>query len=160
MTDEPAAHPAPRRFDVAIVDTPPAVPKGAPPAAGRPRDYLEGFLAGPGPAPAGDPAEAPAGETLTERVVATLRDIFDPEIPVNIYDLGLIYDVAVTDGHVAITMTLTTPHCPVAESLPGEVETRLLSVPGVATASVNLVWTPPWDPQKMSDEARLELGML
>lgn len=160
MTDEPAAAPPPRRFDVEIVDTPAAVPKGAPPAVDRPRDYLEGFLAGPGAAATGQAADAPAAETLTERVVATLRDIFDPEIPVNIYDLGLIYDVEATDGHVAVTMTLTTPHCPVAESLPGEVETRLLSVPGVATAAVNLVWTPPWDPQKMSDEARLELGML
>ena len=85
----------------------------------------------------------------------------DPEIPVNIYDLGLIYGVDVTpDGHAAITMTLTTPHCPVAESMPGEVELRVGAVPGVGHAEVNLVWDPPWDPQKMSDEAKLELGML
>jgi len=123
----------------------------------RKRDYLEGFLAEK--APATDPA-APGGD-LYEAVVAALKDIFDPEIPVNIYDLGLIYGVDVAeDGGVVVTMTLTTPHCPVAESMPGEVELRVSAVPGVRDAEVNLVWDPPWDPAKMSDEARLELGML
>ena len=99
--------------------------------------------------------------TLTEQVYAELRQVFDPEIPVNIYDLGLIYGVEVTDaGHAVVTMTLTTPHCPVAESMPGEVEMRVAAVPGIAFADVNLVWDPPWDPQKMSDDAKLELGML
>jgi FeS assembly SUF system protein len=94
-------------------------------------------------------------------VIDALKEIYDPEIPVNIHDLGLIYGVDISDdGHVAITMTLTTPHCPVAESMPGEVELRVGSVPGVGLADVNLVWDPPWDPQKMSDEAKLELGML
>ncbi len=94
-------------------------------------------------------------------MIAALKDIFDPEIPVNIYDLGLIYGVDVdADGGVVVTMTLTTPHCPVAESMPGEVELRVAAVPGVRDAEVNLVWDPPWDPAKMSDEARLELGML
>ena len=90
-----------------------------------------------------------------------MREIFDPEIPVNIYDLGLIYGVDVTgDGAVVVTMTLTTPHCPVAESMPGEVELRVSSVPGVRDAEVNLVWDPPWDPHTMaSDEAKLELGL-
>jgi FeS assembly SUF system protein len=167
MTDEPGTTPPPRRFDVEIVDQPPAVPRGTVPAAAEPRhrDYLEGFLAASGTGLAAEAAgtAAPgvdAPSTLDEQVVAALRDIFDPEIPVNIYDLGLVYDVEVAEGHVIVTMTLTTPHCPVAESLPGEVETRLLAVPGVATAEVRLVWTPPWDPQKMSDEAKLELGML
>ena len=91
----------------------------------------------------------------------SLKDIYDPEIPVNIYDLGLIYGVDVTaDGDAVVTMTLTTPHCPVAESMPGEVEMRVSAVPGIRDAEVNLVWDPPWDPAKMSDEARLELGML
>jgi FeS assembly SUF system protein len=123
----------------------------------RKRDYLEGFLAQ-------KPAEAapvePGGD-LYEQVIAALKDIYDPEIPVNIYDLGLIYDVEITAHHHAyVKMTLTTPHCPVAESMPGEVELRVGSVPGVGHAEVELVWDPPWDPQKMSDEAKLELGML
>ncbi|SNS51242.1 FeS assembly SUF system protein [Sphingomonas laterariae] len=127
------------------------------PATTRPRDYLDGFLAQtPVPQGAGEP-----GGDVYEGVIAALKEIYDPEIPVNIYDLGLIYGVDVdTDGHVVVTMTLTTPHCPVAESMPGEVELRVGSVPGVGVAEVNLVWDPPWDPQKMSDEAKLELGML
>lgn len=123
----------------------------------RKRDYLEGFLAAK---PESTPADAPGGE-LYENVIAALRDIFDPEIPVNIYDLGLIYGVDIDEGSgVTVTMTLTTPHCPVAESMPQEVELRVAGVPGVRDAEVNLVWDPPWDPQKMSDEAKLELGML
>ncbi len=123
----------------------------------RKRDYLEGFLAKqPEPPAAGGP-----GGALYESVIEALKDIYDPEIPVNIYDLGLIYGVDVTeDGDVAVSMTLTTPHCPVAESMPGEVELRVGAVPGVRDAEVDLVWDPPWDPSKMSDEARLELGML
>lgn len=123
----------------------------------RKRDYLEGFLAEkPQSAAPGEP-----GGDIYEGVIAALKDIFDPEIPVNIYDLGLIYGVDVADdGGVAVTMTLTTPHCPVAESMPGEVELRVGAVPGVRDCEVNLVWDPPWDPAKMSDEARLELGML
>lgn len=123
----------------------------------RQRDYLDGFLSQP---PTGQQAGEPGGD-LYEGVVAVLKEIYDPEIPVNIYDLGLIYGVDVTeDGHAVVTMTLTTPHCPVAESMPGEVELRVGSVPGVGVAEVNLVWDPPWDPQLMSDEAKLELGML
>jgi FeS assembly SUF system protein len=119
----------------------------------RKRDYLEGFLAQQKPAePAGD---------LYEAVIEALKDIYDPEIPVNIYDLGLIYDVEITpENHALVKMTLTTPNCPVAESMPGEVELRVGSVPGVGHAEVELVWDPPWDPQRMSDEAKLELGML
>ena len=142
-----------------LSEAPPAPPKARVEDAveeGRSRDYLAGFLA-PQPAqPAGE-----VGGDLYERVIDALKEIYDPEIPVNIYDLGLIYGVDITDdGHVAVTMTLTTPHCPVAESMPGEVELRVGSVPGVGLADVNLVWDPPWDPKKMSDEAKLELGML
>ncbi len=122
----------------------------------RQRDYLDGFLAAkPASAPVGEP-----GGDLYESVIDALKEIYDPEIPVNIYDLGLIYGVEVNEGHVMVTMTLTTPHCPVAESMPGEVEMRVGAVPGVGDAEVNLVWDPPWDPAKMSDEAKLELGML
>lgn len=123
----------------------------------RKRDYLAGFLA---EKPASADPTAPGGD-LYEAVIAALKDIFDPEIPVNIYDLGLIYGVDVAeDGGVMVSMTLTTPHCPVAESMPGEVELRVSAVPGVRDCEVSLVWDPPWDPAKMSDEARLELGML
>ena len=123
----------------------------------RKRDYLEGFLQKkPEKVAAGEP-----GGELHDAVIAALKEIYDPEIPVNIYDLGLIYGVEVDDEcDVVVNMTLTTPNCPVAESMPGEVELRAASVPGVRDAEVNLVWDPPWDPQKMSDEARLELGML
>ena len=123
----------------------------------RKRDYLEGFLS---QKPQGENPTAPGG-ALYEAVIDALREIYDPEIPVNIYDLGLIYGVDVSpEADVVVTMTLTTPHCPVAESMPGEVELRVSTVPGVRDAEVNLVWDPPWDPSKMSDEARLELGML
>jgi FeS assembly SUF system protein len=123
----------------------------------RKRDYLDGFL---NEAPQGLAPGEPGGDVY-EAVIAALKDIFDPEIPVNIYDLGLIYGVEVDpEGGAVVTMTLTTPHCPVAESMPAEVELRVSAVPGVRDAEVNLVWDPPWDPAKMSDEARLELGML
>lgn len=130
----------------------------SPSETGRKPDYLEGFLARkPEVAPgAGEP-----GGDLYESVIDALKEIYDPEIPVNIYELGLIYGVDITqDAHVAVTMTLTTPHCPVAESMPGEVELRVGAVPGVGSAEVSLIWDPPWDPAKMSDEAKLELGML
>ncbi|MET1754107.1 SUF system Fe-S cluster assembly protein [Novosphingobium sp. RD2P27] len=124
---------------------------------GRKRDYLEGFLA---EKPAADDPNEPGG-AIYENVIQALKEIFDPEIPVNIYDLGLIYGVDVSpDGGVAVMMTLTTPHCPVAESMPGEVELRVAAVPGVRDCEVSLVWDPPWDMAKMSDEAKLELGML
>jgi FeS assembly SUF system protein len=145
--------------EVEAVETPPraSVEETMTDKLERKRDYLEGFLK---EKPQGMAAGEPGGD-LYEAVIAALRDIFDPEIPVNIYDLGLIYGVDVADdGGVVVTMTLTTPHCPVAESMPGEVELRVSSVPGVRDAEVNLVWDPPWDPAKMSDEARLELGML
>ena len=145
--------------DAEEAPTPPARPQvGRADVASfeRKRDYLEGFLS---QAPAGEEPGAPGG-ALYEGVIAALKDIFDPEIPVNIYDLGLVYGVDIEGGHAVVTMTLTTPNCPVAESMPGEVELRVGSVPGVGSAEVNLVWDPPWDPQKMSDEAKLELGML
>jgi FeS assembly SUF system protein len=146
-----------RSFKVEEVETAPPVAKAPPLAsAERPRDFLEGFIA---ERPAALPADAPGGD-LYENVIAALRDIFDPEIPVNIYDMGLIYNVEIDDDHVVVTMTLTTPHCPVAETMPGEVELRVGSVPGVGSAEVNLVWEPAWDPGKMSDEAKLEMGML
>ena len=155
---------ADKSFRIEEVETVSAPPRArvedAEPAAEkleRKRDYLDGFLSQ-------KPQETAPGEpggALYENVIDALKEIYDPEIPVNIYDLGLIYGVDVTDdGDVAIVMTLTTPHCPVAESMPGEVELRVSAVPGVRDAQVEITWTPPWDPSKMSDEARLELGML
>ena len=146
--------------EVDKVDTPPrarVTPETPAETFERKRDYLAGFLAEAKP-------EAPQGGAdgqLMDSVIEALKSIYDPEIPVDIYELGLIYDVAISeDGDAVVTMTLTTPHCPVAESMPGEVELRVLSVPGIRDAEVKLVWDPPWDPSKMSDEARLELGML
>jgi FeS assembly SUF system protein len=136
-----------------------AVDNDTAPAAEMPRsrDYLDGFLA----AKVADAPVGGNGSDLQADVIAALREIFDPEIPVNIYDLGLIYGVEVDDEcDATVTMTLTTPHCPVAESMPGEIELRVASVPGIRDAEVVLVWDPPWGPHKMSDEARLELGML
>ena len=124
----------------------------------RKRDYLAGFLSGETES---QPTVGADNEDLKDRIIETLKSIYDPEIPVDIYELGLIYDIEVTeDGDAVVTMTLTTPHCPVAESMPSEVEMRVLSVPGIRDAEVKLVWDPPWDPSKMTDEARLELGML
>ncbi len=99
-------------------------------------------------------------DVLVERIIDALRTVFDPEIPVNIYELGLIYDVAVDEqGDVGIKMTLTSPHCPVAETLPGEVQTTAAGVPGTGKVEVEVVWDPAWNPGMMSEAARLELGM-
>jgi FeS assembly SUF system protein len=106
--------------------------------------------------------DATAGaEPLRERVIEALRTCYDPEIPVNIYELGLVYEVNVTDeGAVDVRMTLTSPMCPVAESLPPEVEQKVREVPGVTSAKVDVVWDPPWNPGMMTEAARLELNML
>ena len=99
-------------------------------------------------------------ETLLDRVIAGVREVYDPEIPLNIYDLGLIYRVDINEeSAVAIDMTLTSPMCPVAGSLPGEVEMAARGVDGVAEVVVELVWDPPWGPEVMSEAARLELGI-
>jgi len=102
----------------------------------------------------------PEQPELHEAIVATLKTIFDPEIPVNIYDLGLIYKIAIDEkGMAKIDMTLTTPACPVAQTFPGQVEMAVRSVPGITDAVVELVWEPPWSMEVMSEEARLQLGM-
>ena len=97
--------------------------------------------------------------SLQPQVIAALKTCYDPEIPVNIYELGLIYDLEVSPGgEVHVRMTLTTPNCPVADRLPRDVEAKLRAVPGVTDVKVELVWEPPWDMGKMSDVARLSLG--
>ena len=98
---------------------------------------------------------------LGEKIVRVLKTIYDPEIPVDIYELGLIYDVEVSDiGDVRIEMTLTSPNCPVAESLPAEVEEKVKAIDKINDVKVNIVFEPPWTKEMMSDEAKLELGML
>lgn len=99
-------------------------------------------------------------ELLKEEVIKALKGVFDPEIPVNIYDLGLIYDVIINDEkHVDVKMTLTTPGCPVAQTFPGTVETAVNQVEGVSDCTVELVWEPPWSQDRMTEAARLELGI-
>ncbi len=99
-------------------------------------------------------------EKLKEAVIVALRGVFDPEIPVNIYDLGLIYDVIIDENqHVDIKMTLTSPGCPVAQTFPGTVEKAVNEVEGVSDCTVELVWEPPWDQDRMTEAARLELGL-
>lgn len=94
------------------------------------------------------------------QVLEALRTCYDPEIPVNIYELGLVYEVGVDDnGRVAIKMTLTSPHCPAVQSLPAEVEGKVKAVSGVTEVKIDLVFDPPWDPSRMSEAARLQLGM-
>jgi len=97
---------------------------------------------------------------LKAKVIDALRTCFDPEIPVNIYELGLIYDIDVkSGGAVDLRMTLTSPGCPVAGTLPPEVQSKIKAIPGVSDAHVELVWDPPWGPERMSDAAKLQLGM-
>ncbi|MEB2344684.1 MAG: SUF system Fe-S cluster assembly protein [Deltaproteobacteria bacterium] len=108
---------------------------------------------------ASEPTPAPERGGIEAAVIAQLKTVYDPEIPVDIYELGLVYAVEVSDeGHVEIRMTLTSPMCPVAGSLPPEVEAKVAQVPGVQSSRVELVWEPPWNPSMMSEAARLELG--
>lgn len=104
----------------------------------------------------------PDAEALKESVIGALRNVYDPEIPVNIYDLGLVYDIDVDPltGQVQIRMTLTSPNCPEAQTLPLIVEQQIEALAGVSGASVEIVWDPPWSPERMSEAVRLELGLL
>ncbi len=123
------------------------------PSAPAPPQTGELQTAGLTPDPERDAALRPA-------VVAALSRVYDPEIPVNIYDLGLVYDIVIdAAGTVGIRMTLTAPACPAAQFLPGEVRRRVAEVPGVADVKVDLVWEPPWDRDRMSDAAKLQLGL-
>lgn len=106
-------------------------------------------------------ADTPDTHQLGEAIVAVLKTIYDPEIPVDIYELGLIYDVMVsTDADVRVLMTLTTPNCPVAETLPKEVEDKIKTIEGVSDVEVEITFDPPWTQDLMSEEAKLELGLL
>ena len=96
---------------------------------------------------------------LKEKVITEIKKIYDPEIPVNIYELGLIYDVSIIEKNVKVKMTLTTPNCPVAESLPKEVKDSIMNIEGVKDITLDLVWDPPWDKSMMSEAAKLELNL-
>ena len=125
-------------------------PAAAPPAEASPSSS------------AGSPSALPEEELarLTDGIIAALKTVYDPEIPSDIYELGLIYKIDIADDRaVAIEMTLTTPNCPSAQELPTMVENAVASVPGVGEVKVNIVWDPPWDPSRMSDEARAILNM-
>ena len=130
-------------------------------ASEQEHDY---FDFAPEPPPETPDVERPEGEDdpeLLEPVLEALKTVRDPEIPVNLVDLGLIYELTVKKGGIVyIEMTLTTPACPVAQSMPGEVENAVSLTPGVSDVRVKLVWTPPWDRDRMSEEARLELGLM
>ena len=96
---------------------------------------------------------------LKEKVISEIKKIYDPEIPVNIYELGLIYDISIKDKDVNVKMTLTSPNCPVAESLPKEVKDSIIEIDGVDKVDLDLVWEPPWDKSMMSESAKLELNI-
>jgi len=118
-------------------------------------------LTRPGEDPAGTRQPEIKGDTLEERIVSAIRTVYDPELPVNVYDLGLIYSIEQEKaGSVCIQMTLTAPGCPVAHSFPGTVQESVLRVPGVTEVKVELVWDPPWTQDRMTDEVKLQLGLL
>jgi FeS assembly SUF system protein len=123
------------------------------------QDTSEATLAAPAEAAA---SALPADEIarMTDEIIAALKTVYDPEIPADIYELGLIYKVDIADDRkVTVDMTLTTPNCPSAAELPAMVENAVASVPGVGDVAVNVVWDPPWDQSRMSDEARVALNM-
>jgi len=130
---------------------------------GEHRDYFDFQDQQPPPAD-GAEVERPEGDDdaeLMEPVLAALKTVRDPEVPVNLVDLGLIYELIVKKGGIVfVEMTLTTPACPVAQSMPSEVENAIAAVPGVSETRVKLVWSPPWDREMMSEEAKLELGLM
>jgi FeS assembly SUF system protein len=171
---KPSDAPAAEAATVGAQHTAPVPPGGTPelrpePAAAipdPPADFDVSALIEPTPAVSSKAfapvvADAEATQELKPRVVQAISTVFDPEIPVNIFELGLVYDIRVgADRRVWIDMTLTSPNCPSAQSLPHEVQYKTKAVPGVADAHVEIVWEPPWSMEKMSDAARLQLGLL
>jgi len=126
----------------------------------KPVEAVTSDLPTPDGAPAGKALASDEIGQLTDNIVAALKTVYDPEIPADIYELGLIYRIDIDDNRaVKVDMTLTTPNCPSAAELPGMVENAVSSVPGVGPLAVTIVWHPPWDPSRMSDEARAVLNM-
>jgi FeS assembly SUF system protein len=131
-------------------------------AAATPVAPGSGEMPPPAGADAGQVSGLPQAELarLTDEIIAALKTVYDPEIPSDIYELGLIYKIDIADDRtVTVDMTLTTPNCPSAQELPEMVENAVASIPGVGEVKVNIVWSPPWDPSRMSDEARAVLNM-
>ena len=166
MEDAPEKPPTPNRQPLPVLPSSGKVEElrremqENPPAQGSDERAAAAATSSEG-APALAPAQTPRQRDIQRKVEGVLRTIYDPEIPVNIYDLGLIYEVKVdeTDA-VYVKMTLTAPACPVAGSLPGEVEAKIEGIPEVRTANVDLVWDPPWSKDRMSESAMLDLGFL
>ena len=130
-------------------------------AAAPPEEAASAASSAPSAPAPGDGAAAADAAALEERIIEAISTVFDPEIPVNIYELGLIYNIGIDPvANVAVDMTLTSPACPVAESLPGDVEGAVRGVSGVGEVKVELVWDPTWTPDRMTEAARLELGMM
>ena len=163
MSDKPTS-PAPHHVPLPVLPSSGKVEElkrevqsGAPVTSAPPAHASAAAMTNPTDAP----AQTPRQRDIQRKVEGVLRTIYDPEIPVNIFDLGLIYEVKVdeTDA-VHVKMTLTAPACPVAGSLPGEVEAKIETVPDVRTASVELVWDPPWSKDRMSESAMLDLGFM
>ncbi len=121
-------------------------------------DAIVRFDKGEQPAPA--TVQAPGDAPLQDRIIAALRTIYDPELPVNIYDLGLVYAIDIKGRDVDVLMTLTSPNCPVAGSMPAQVECAIKALDGVDKVCVELTWDPPWDSERLSDEVKLTLGLL
>lgn len=145
--------------DSVMAQPTPLAPGSGPSAAAQPAVAAPSVAAGGTPVP-GSALSAEELEQLTADIVAALKTVYDPEIPADIYELGLIYKIDIDDGrNVAVEMTLTAPGCPVAGEMPIWVENAVNSVPGVATTQVTLTFDPPWDKDRMSDEARLALNM-
>ena len=144
-----------------IIDLKTAEPAPAPAAHGHASSHEHGDCGHDHGAKEESSIPAADLERLTADIITALKSVYDPEIPVDIYELGLIYGVDISDDYdVSIQMTLTAPACPVAGEMPGWVENAVEAVPGVRSAEVNMVFDPPWTPDKMSDEARLELGFM
>lgn len=160
--DESRAAPPPER---AVTSTPDPSAPAASTAPGDPGFNYDALFSPPPATETAPKAEVSAPDAartaeLTPPIVEALRTVYDPEIPVNIYDLGLIYDISIdADARAKISMTLTSPACPSAQQLPVEVEWKVKEVPGVDQVVVNVVWDPPWSKERMSEEARLALGM-
>jgi len=158
MMNDPTRMPAGPARPSASTPTTVTDPTTTVPAATEPT--AADLMATNGAPASGTPLDSAGRKALEEKVVALLKEVYDPEIPVNIYDLGMIYEIAIKEDATAhVKMTLTSPMCPVAGTLPGEVETKVKSIPGMSNATVELTWEPPWDKEMISEAGKLVLNI-